>query len=194
MLIVLGRFVTAAFALALTLALAACHLVPERPPAPVLHDLGPVPGGSVALVWRAQVQVSAPPWLDGGEIHYRAGDATRLAAYRDHRWAAPPSQLLARRLEHLLAPPPAAAPVRALEIELADFEQRFAAGGTAQAVLAARATLFERRGGALIASRDFGVTVPCVSADVDGGVAALAAGLGTLASDIGQWLAGAVPP
>lgn len=189
-----SRSVAAAFALALTLALAACHLVPERPPAPVLHDLGPVPGASIALSWRAQVQVSAPPWLDGGAVHYRAGDATRLAAYRDHRWAAPPSQLLARRLEQLLSPPPAAAPVRALEIDLADFEQRFAADGGAQAVIAARATLFERRGGALLASRDFSLVVPCASADVDGGVAALATGLGTLAGDIGQWLAGAVPP
>lgn len=191
----LRRVTGTALALALALALPACHLMPERPPAPVLHDLGPAPAASVALAWRAQVQVSAPPWLDGGAVHYRAAaDATRLAAYRDHRWAAPPSQLLARRLEQALAPPPSAAPVRALEVELADFEQRFAAGGGAEAVLVARATLFERRGGALIASRDFRLVVPCASADVEGGVAALAAGLGTLAGDIGQWLAAGASP
>jgi cholesterol transport system auxiliary component len=181
----------------LAFTLAACQLVPERPPAPVLHDLGSAPAASLAVTWRPQLQVTAPPWLDGGAVHYRLpGSATQLAAYRGHRWAAPPSQLLAQRLQLLLAPPAPAAPVRSLEIDLQSFEQRFQSAGGAEAVLAARVTLFERRGGPLLASRDFTLAVPCVSADVDGGVAAMAAGMAALALDIGQWLtaAGNVSP
>ncbi|TAL03582.1 MAG: hypothetical protein EPO03_11125 [Porticoccaceae bacterium] len=95
-----------------------------------------------------------------------------------------------------MAPPAPAAPVRMLEIDLQGFEQRFQPAGGAEAVLAARVTLFERRGGPVLASRDFTLAVPCVSADVDGGVAAMAAGMATLALDIGQWLtaAGNVSP
>ncbi len=181
----------------LAFTLAACQLVPERPPAPMLHDLGSAPAASLAVSWRPRLQVTAPPWLDGGAVHYRLpGGATQLAAYRGHRWAAPPSQLLAQRLQFLLAPPPPAAPVRMLEIDLQSFEQRFQAAGGAEAVLVARVTLFERSGGPLLASRDFSLAVPCVSADVDGGVAAMAAGMATLALDIGQWLtaAGVVSP
>ncbi len=181
----------------LAFTLAACQLVPERPPAPVLHDLGSAPAASLAVTWRPQLQVTAPPWLDDGAVHYRLpGSATQLAAYRGHRWAAPPSQLLAQRLQLLLAPPAPAAPVRNLEIDLQSFEQRFQPAGGAEAVLAARVTLFERRGGPVLASRDFTLAVPCVSADVDGGVAAMAAGMATLALDIGQWLtaAGNVSP
>lgn len=174
----------------LALALPACQLVPERPPAPVLHDLGTAPSASLALSWRPLLQVTAPPWLDGGAVHYRLPDgATQLAAYRGHRWAAPPSQLLAQRLQLLLAPPPPAAPVRVVEIDLQGFEQRFQTAGGAVAALAARVTLLERRGGPVIASRDFALAVPCASADVDGGVAAMATGMATLALEIGQWLA-----
>ena len=181
----------------LAFTLAACHLMPERPPAPVLHDLGTAPSTGLVLTWRPQLQVTAPPWLDGGAVHYRLPDgATQLAAYRGHRWVAPPSQLLAQRLQLLLAPPAPAAPVRLVEIDLQDFEQRFQAAGGAEAALAARVTLLERRGGPVIASRDFALAVPCASADVDGGVAAMAAGMATLALDIGQWLTSAAtaPP
>ena len=174
----------------LAFTLSACQLVPERPPAPVLHDLGTAPAASLTLSWRPQLQVTAPPWLDGGAVHYRLpGSATQLAAYRGHRWAAPPSQLLAQRLQFLLAPPPPAAPVRALEVDLQGFEQRFQSVSGAEAVLTARVTLFERRGAAVLASRDFTLAVPCVSPDVDGGVAALAEGMATLALNIAQWLA-----
>lgn len=181
----------------LAFTLVACHLVPERRPAPVLHDLGTAPSASLTLSWRPQLQVTAPPWLDGGAVHYRLPDgATQLAAYRGHRWVAPPSQLLAQRLQLLLAPPAPAAPVRLVEIDLQDFEQRFQAADGAEAALTARVTLLERRGGPVIASRDFALAVPCASADVDGGVAAMAAGMATLALDIGQWLTSAAtaPP
>jgi len=181
----------------LAFTLAACQLVPERPPAPVLHDLGSAPAASLAVTWRPQLQVTAPPWLDDGAVHYRLpGSATQLAAYRGHRWAAPPSQLLVQRLQLLLAPPAPAAPVRSLEIDLQGFEQRFQAAGGAEAALAARVTLLESRGGPVLASRDFARAVPCASADVDGGVAAMAEGMAALALDIGQWLTSAAtaPP
>jgi cholesterol transport system auxiliary component len=175
-------------ALALILALAGCALLPSPPPPAVSHDLGALPEARVALPWQLEVQVDAPPWLDDGQVYYRHHGATRLAAYRDHRWAAPPSELLARRLQDRLAPATPDAPGRWLGIELASFEQRFVDGG-AEAWVAARVLVRERRGGALLASRDFALRVPAASADVDGGVAALATALDRLAAAVIDWLA-----
>ena len=59
----------------------------------------------------------------------------------------------------------------------------------AEARIAARVLVRERRGGALLASRDFALRVPAASADVDGGVAALAAALDRLAVAVIDWLA-----
>ncbi len=180
--------------LSFTLALTACGLLRAPPPPPLVHDLGAAPAAARALPWQLGVQVGAPIWLDDGAIHYRHAGATRLAAYRDHRWAAPPSDLLARRLRARLAPPLPGAPARWLELELAAFEQRFAADGTAAAHLGARALLFDRRGGKLLASRDFERVLPAVSADVHGGVAALAAAADELAVAVLDWLAALPPP
>lgn len=180
-------------ALGLVLALAGCTLLPSPPPPAAQHDLGALPEARATLPWRLEVQAAAPPWLDDGRVHYRHGDATRLAAYRDHRWAAPPSALLAQRLRDRLAPAGPGAPGRWLGIELVSFEQRFVAGG-AEARVAARVLVRERRGGALLASRDFALQVPAASADVDGGVAALAAALDRLAAAVIDWLATAEVP
>ena len=115
--------------LALVLSLAGCSLLPAPPPPTVLHDLGATPEQRTALPWQLEVQVVAPPWLDDGQVHYRYSEATRLAAYRDHRWAAPPSALLARRLRDRLAPAAPGKPGRWLGIELVVFEQRFVDNG-----------------------------------------------------------------
>lgn len=176
------------FALGLLLSLAGCALLPSPPPPAVSHDLGTLPEERVALPWQLEVQVVAPPWLDDGQVYYRHDGATRLAAYRDHRWAAPPSALLARRLRDRLAPAVPGAPGRWLGIELVSFEQRFVDDG-AEARVAAHVLVRERRGGGLLASRDFALRVPAASADVDGGVAALAAALDRLAAAVIDWLA-----
>lgn len=176
------------------LLLSACgSLLPTPLPAPTLHDLGPVSGATLALPWQLGLQAGAPPWIDDGGVHYRQADDTRLAAYRDHRWAAPPSELLERRLRERLAPPPPGKPGRWLAIEIKVFEQRFATDGSATAQLGARALLFERRGGKLLASSDFALAEPAASADVQGGVAALAAVADQLAAAVLGWLA-ALPP
>ncbi|GMU45988.1 MAG: membrane integrity-associated transporter subunit PqiC [Pseudomonadales bacterium] len=175
--------------LSFTLALTACGLLRAPPPPPLVHDFGAAPAAAQTLPWQLGVQVGAPIWLDDGAIHYRHAGATRLAAYRDHRWAAPPSDLLARRLRTRLAPPNPGAAGRWLELELTGFEQRFAADGTAAAHLGARAQLFDRRGGKLLASHDFERVLPAASSDVHGGVAALAAAADALAVAVLDWLA-----
>lgn len=175
--------------LSLVFALSACGLLRAPPPPAVVHDLGAAPVAERVLPWQLGVQVGAPPWLDDGGVHYRQVGATRLAAYRDHRWAAPPSDLLARHLRARLAPPHPGAAGRWLELELTAFEQRFAADGTAAAHVRVRALLFDRRGGKLLASRDFERVEPAASADVHGGVAALAAAADALAVAVLDWLA-----
>lgn len=172
-----------------TLLLTACNtLLPPPRPAPLLHDLGPMTDEPVALPWQLGIQVAAPPWLDDGAVHYRLVGDTQLAAYRDHRWAAPPSALLNGRLRARMAAPQPDAPARWLAVEIRVFEQRFAATGDASAHIEARALLRARRGGPLLASRDFALHQPAPSADVHGGVAALAAAADALAVAVLDWL------
>jgi len=178
----------------LALTLTACQLGPASAPPPVLHDLGAPPEESATGQWttrplRLAIQVSAPPWLDDGAVHYRRAEGTQLAGYRDHRWAAPPSQLLAQRLSTLLGPPPSASSLRWLEIDLQNLEQRFLADGSAEARLRARATVSTQRGGTILASRDFAFGVGCKTADVKGGIAAQANAIDALARQIAGWLA-----
>lgn len=118
--------------------------------------------------------------------------AIRAAADRFERLATTlennPPALLSRRLRDRLAPAVPGAPGRWLGIELVSFEQRFVDDG-AEARVAAHVLVRERRGGDLLASRDFALRVPAASADVDGGVAALAAALDRLAAAVIDWLA-----
>lgn len=177
-----------------TLLLTACNsLLPPPRPAPLLHDLGPVAGEPVALPWQLGIQIGAPPWLDNGAVHYRLAGDTHLAAYRDHRWAAPPSALLTRRLRARMAPPQPDSPTHWLDVEIRVFEQRFTAAGDASAHLEARALLRARRGGALLASRDFILHQPAPSADVHGGLTALASAADGLATALLEWLVN-LPP
>ncbi len=176
------------------LLLTGCGVLPKPAPPAALHDLGAIPLARVAVPWQVDVHTFAPAWLDDGQVYYRRGDETRLATYRDHRWAAPPSVLLARRLRDRLAPPIPGAAMRWLGVELVAFEQHFA-DGDAPARVFARAFIRERRGGPLLASRDFALTVPAASADVQGGVTALAEALDRLSGLVINWLSahGQVP-
>ncbi len=167
--------------------LPACTILPPAPPTATLHDFGPLPEQTTAPPCRVTLRVTVPTWLDSGAVHYRHAADTQLAAYRDHRWAAAPSALLARHIEALLASPGTGSPACRLEVDLTAFEQRFLPEGGSAVRLTARALLFGHDG-AIIARNDFVLTEPTDTADVQGGIPALAGAADTLARQVVDWL------
>lgn len=187
-----------------TLLLAGCgSLLPKPAPLPALHDFGP-PLAAVPIAPGVLVttDVTAPAWLDGTEIHYRLdyADATRLRAYADNRWVAPPAELLQARLraEFGNAAMNAAAPAQAyrLSVRLLDLEQVFLQSQSAETRLRVVAELQNASSGTVIARRVFDLT-QSADPDVGGAVQGASRAAQTLVADLVQWLrtaAGTSPP
>ena len=173
---------------------AACSLWPAQPPAPQLHDFGPLPvllknQASAALT---MVSATAPAWLAHDAIHYRLlyDDRTALRSYADHRWAAPPADLLGARLEDMLAlgsvDDSGSHSGYALSIELLEFEQDFTSVHDAQVHLELQVSLRRPGDGRVIAQRRF-VMTQATSADVQGAISGLAQLADQASTAIAQW-------
>ncbi len=167
-----------------------CSVLPPVLPPATVHDLGaPSETQSLAPPCDPVVAVSAPDWLDDGAILYRPDQGTQLAAYRDHRWVAPPSALLSERLRGLLpAPKKEGQPRCWLDLSITAFEQGFTVDGNATAMIAARARLSAGRAGPTLASADFMHREPSLTPDVQGGIPSLAAAMKALAEQVAAWL------
>lgn len=180
---ILQRHLAASF---LFLALSGCSVLPAHAPSLGEHDFGPPPTEAPLPATLALVEVSAPAWLDSGEIHYRmADDPTRLRAYATQRWIAPPSRLLAQRLRERLAV--TGTRPYALRVRLMRFEQDFAADGSTRAVIRLQARI-TAADGAIVASRDFDASTPAAP-DVGGAVTGLSALARQTATAVLNWAA-----
>jgi len=160
---------------ALAAASTACSVVPPAPPLPALFDFGlasapAAPGGAPAAA-----QVAAPPWLDGTAMLYRLayGDGSRLASYRDSRWASPPAALLQERLKQRLARATGTASASTLRVEVEEFSQVFETPTRSRAVVRMRAALLEADTGRVLRQQAFAEDVAAASADAQGGARAL---------------------
>ncbi|MDE2460810.1 MAG: membrane integrity-associated transporter subunit PqiC [Gammaproteobacteria bacterium] len=165
--------------------LAACSILPKPAPPPVLHDFGP-PASAPAAAVPVEVSVSAPLWLDDTAIYYRLmySDPTQLRAYADHRWLAPPAQLLQARLRGAFAN---RSPHYRLEVQLLDFEQVFDTAQSAHISLRAQASLRDLSSGTAIGERMFAVT-QSTSPDVQGAVSGDAQAANELLARLEQWV------
>lgn len=176
-----------------TLLLAGCgSLLPKPAPLPALHDFGPPPAAvPAALGVLVTTDVTAPAWLDGTEIHYRLNhaDATRLRAYADNRWVAPPAELLQARLrvEFGNAAINAGAPVYRLSVRLLDLEQVFLQTQSAETRLRVVAELQNASTGTVIARRVFDLT-QVADPDVGGAVQGASRAAQALIADLVQWV------
>lgn len=184
--------------------LSGCAL-PERPAGPSLYDLGPGSSGplgparaaSAAGLPALAVSVQASPALDGTAMLYRLAyaDAGRLHAYAHARWAMSPAELVRQRLREVLSQqrvvlnPGEGAP-RALQLELEEFSQVFAAPDQSAGLLRLRATAWKRTpGGDMpVAQHSMVVQRPAASADAAGGVRALNAATDAAVAELAQWL------
>jgi cholesterol transport system auxiliary component len=169
----------------------ACSLTPAMAPPPLVYDFGPAPTGSTPAVAPASVQVSAPPWLDGTGLVYRLEyrDPTQLASYRDSRWAAPPSALLAERLRQRFARSAGRTGVVTLRIEIEEFCHSFSTPERSRAVLRLRATLLDPGAGRVLRQRAFAVETEAASGDAGGGAHALASAVDQVVEQLLAWAA-----
>lgn len=185
-----SRPVTLPLMLAATLMLGACSL--GTPPArPALFDLGPaVAAGAEAPHRPLQLQaLTAPAWLDTPGIVYRLdyADPYRREIYRDSRWAAAPSALLAERLRQRFAQAPATGAPLSLRLELEEFGQRFATPTRSEVHLRARAWLGEAGAAAPPQARVFDISLAAPQPDAGGAVQGLARASDELVRQLQAW-------
>ena len=174
-----------AWALAV-LAVAGCQGLVQAPAAPRSYDLGATPASVPPSALIAGVQVSAPAWLRTPAIQYRFSqvDPRERRAYRDHRWAAPPGELMLARLQRDLV---VGGRCR-LEVNVDEFIQEFPAAEESFGVVAVRATLRSAEEGAPLARHSFAYRVPAPRPDAPGGVDALARAVGQFSSELQGWV------
>lgn len=169
--------------------LTACVGNPPRTSEIAIHDLGPLPEGTLAAgLPLGAIDVRAASWLDTPAQLYRLtyAESARRHAYTASRWTAAPAELLERTLQRRIAFDP---PGRCrLNIALDELEQRFATAQNSEVVLEARAAILPGRGAAPLAQRAFHIARPASTPDARGGVAATRAATDALAVDLTQWL------
>lgn len=162
--------------------------MPKRAAAPRYHDFGPVTlDSTLPRVPVALRDIDAPSWLNGDAIFYRFvnDEPTRLRAYADNRWIAPPAQLLEQAVRERLSAD--LRPRYWLELRLERFEQDFDAADRSRVVIRVRAVLVELDG-TVAAQRIFQRSAKS-SPDVRGAIHGLSYLGETAARSIRDWAA-----
>lgn len=141
-----------------------CSLLPEPPPSPARHDLGPMRAEASPLPW-SEAEVTAPEWLQDSALHYRLlyANPTEIRSYTRDSWVAPPPVLLANRLN---AGPRGGS--RRLTVNLRNFEQVFDRPGNSRVVIHIHTALDPGAGGAPVAERDFRFAMTTPTGDAAG--------------------------
>jgi len=190
-----------ALAAALAAALAGCG-VGKVAPAPRLLDLGADTAPAAAAPARGALvlaPVHSAPLPAGTAVVWRVQGEPAPQAYATYRWAAPPAELLGRRVaERLARQGPVleqnlSAALPQLQLTLSRFEQEFAAGGAAsQGRLAMQAVLVQ--GGRVLGQLRVDRSEPAPSNDAPGGAEALRRAADAAADELAAWLAQRVGP
>lgn len=178
-----------------TLLLAGCSgLLPKPAPLPARHDFGPVATRAPVLTkFSVTASVSAPAWLDSTAIHYRLvyADATRVRAYADNRWVAPPAKLLQARLRVVFGNRAAdigkSTSTYRLTVRLLDFEQDFTTAHAAATRIRAVGELQNVSGGVTFARHVFSLSQPA-QPDVNGAVQSASRAADMLVADLVRWV------
>lgn len=175
-------------------ALGACGGLPQRATVPAIYDLGLAAAVSPApAVLPAQIDVRAPSWLATSAMQYRLEyrEPAQRQLFAESRWAAPPAELLQRRLLQALSAPSSGGGGCRLRLEIDEFAQAFDAPESSAAVIIARAELLPPRGENVVVRRAFAMREPATSADAKGGVTAFRRAGDRLANEIAGWMDGA---
>ncbi|MBL8447657.1 MAG: membrane integrity-associated transporter subunit PqiC [Zoogloeaceae bacterium] len=174
-------------AMVVALAMAGCQSL-ETPSSRVRsYDLGaaestvPMPNYLISTV-----TLSAPAWLRTTAMQYRMSDEDprERRAYRDHRWVAPPGELIGARLQRDFA---AEGRCR-MELSLEEFVQDFSSPQESAGVMTVRASLGPDGDGSAQLHRRFAFRVPAGRPDAPAGVEALVRAVGQLSVEIRVWV------
>ncbi|NMF87574.1 ABC-type transport auxiliary lipoprotein family protein [Aromatoleum petrolei] len=177
-------------ALCAGLALGACGGLPQRSAVPAIYDLGVAEAASPApAILPSKIEVRAPSWLATSAMQYRLEyrQPAQRQMFSESRWAAPPAEMLQRRLLQALSAPSSTGGGCRLRLEIDEFTQAFDAPEASAAVINARAELLPPRGENAVARRTFAMREPAPSADARGGVTAFRRAGERLANEIGHW-------
>lgn len=169
-------------------ALGGCSVLPRPTPPSRYHDFGPATAyATTPRVSVGLAGVEAPAWLNGDAIWYRFlnRDPTRLRAYAENRWIAPPPGLEAEAVRERL--PAAVRPRYRLQLRVERFEQDFFGLTRADVVVRVRAVLLDP-GGVVTAERIFALSAPAAP-DVGGAADGLSALGERAAQEISAWAA-----
>lgn len=180
------RWHRGALALTMLVSVAGCSILPERPPASMLHDFGPAAAGHQAPVRRSMVEVDAPGWLQDDRIHYRRlyADPTRVDAYARSLWVAPLPELLKERLSETGG----GGHGYRLRLRLLDFEQVFDRRESAGVVMRFHAEV-QGPDGRSVGARSFQLSRPTATPDAAGAVAAFAGLITEAIAQLRGWFA-----
>lgn len=168
------------------------------------YDFGvpaaPASGGQAASA-APDIVVWSPAWLDTPAVLYRLAyaDESRLQAYAQTQWAAPPARLVEQALK-AAAPadsprtcePASDMPAR-MEVDLLEFSQVFETPQASHVVLHARVRLMTGHARAAIARHDFDLRAPAPTPDGPGAVHGLRDLARAFASQAVSWGAAAAP-
>jgi len=170
-----------------------------KKPQAELFDLGLATAATnmPALPPMALAEVSTPEWLDSPAIFYRlAYDSARQPRpYANSRWSMPPAQLFAQRLKSrmgqaggtLLSASDGATGIPVLHLDVDEISQVFDSPERSAGMVAMRLSVLNGR--RLLGQKSFVRRMPAPSADVAGGVDAIAAASDAVIADMLQWLA-----
>lgn len=179
--------------LSLGLAAGACGGLPQRPVVPAIYDLGLGEAVSAApAVLPSRIEVRAPSWLSTSAMQYRLDyrQPAQRQVFAESRWAAPPAEMVERRLLQALSAPSSTGGGCRLRLEIDEFTQAFDAPEASTAVVVARAELLPPRGENALARRVFELREPASNADAKGGVMAFRKASDRLTNEVAGWMAG----
>lgn len=165
--------------------LGGCHLAAPAPEAPRVYDLAGIPATEGTLLQVLDLSVHGAPELRTRQMFYRmASEPGELKSYASHLWAAPPAQMLERRLRLLTGRVTGRA--LSLELEVLLFEQ-YLAEDSAEARLAVEAVA--RDDSSLCGREQFSLAAPMARRDAPAGALAFSEASLELARRLSSWLA-----
>lgn len=142
-------------------------------------------------------EISAPSWLSNRNIQYRLAYLLpeRVDFYTQSQWVSEPAELLAHRLNQVVADiDTQALSVHTLtgcklDIQLQDFEQVFSAPETSMALVRLHVAVSHRANRLILLQADFAAKQHAKTSDAQGAVIALTAASGQALHDLAAWLA-----